>query len=621
MEPKTEPEPLVPSLLEPRQGAKQVKLEAIMRWRAAEKIATYKLTIAKQADLSNPLLQVEVKNDTFFQLNANLVKSTNYFWSVSAILPNGKTARAEQVFTFRTEMAVPNPSPAQVVYYVAPNGSDDPSAGTNTSPYKTLGYASRMVPALENDTIFLQAGTYTETEAAIIALGVNVKGAGVDKVTLVSSGVDLDNPNDVQRANFKLWYDGALVQLVSPHTSEFRNIYSEILPPQNGNQSISGFSIDGQGKKLKAGIWLENRNNVYLHHLQFKDLGQRGLVAAAGDKRWFEEPKYYLKGIKIHDCTFINAGKDLEDESLGNLNLAQLDGAEIYNIQINDNQGYGIKFIFDGYFKNTSIHDCQIEVNETDKLWGEDIALELWNLGPGNEVYNVTCNTWLSFVNHPNIFGKPQKAGENLKVHDVKMIDKDGNSSKEGVEIGMPGVDFYQSYIQNKGFGVAIWDMGRQHIRIRNNIFYNSVEKENWAGAPAIYIDNSRTWAYDDITIVNNIFDRFPIGINIKGKQINNISIHNNAFINIRNTDVQAPTGSNVVSSNNIKFTAKDQAWVLTGVNKSVDNFIADPGYNYRGNRWDTYYQPTLNCFALDRGIDVGIPYRGRAPDVGCFEL
>lgn len=620
MEPKLEPTPKELLLLAPLNQGKRIPLLPTLRWQATLPQASYSVIVAKNAELKDPVLKIEGLRDTSYQLKNDLSRSTNYYWSVVAHMPDGKQFKASSVSSFRTEMAPPQPSPLIATYFVSTSGVDAPEAGSMAQPFRTLGYASQMVPPGEDDTIFLLPGTYFETEPALIGLRVNVKGAGVNAVTLSSSGVLLNNPSDAQHPNYKFWYDGALIQLVSPHLDEFRNKYSNVLAPEDGNQVLTGFRIDGQGKKLKAGIWVENRHRVYLHDLGFKDLEQRGVVVAAGDKRWYEEPKFYLKGIKIHDCVFTNCGKDLVDESLGNLNIAQLDGAEIYNINVVDNEGYGIKFIFDGYFKNTRIHDCNIEVSERDKLWNEDISLELWNLGPGNEVYNIRCNTWLSFANHPNIFGAPKSMGENLKVHHVQMLDKDGNSNKEGIEIGLPGVDFANSYIENKGFAVAIWNMGRQFIRVRNNVFYNTSEKENWTGGAAIYVDNSQPWPFSDILITNNVFDRHNIGINIKGSRIERIKIHNNAFINTRTNDVQAQ-GNEIIASHNIKYSANDSTWDLPGVTQQSNNYSGDPGYIYKGSRWDTYYRPYPTAFAVNKGLNVDLPFIGTAPDIGFFEL
>ncbi|MFN7117849.1 MAG: hypothetical protein ACK4TA_13695 [Saprospiraceae bacterium] len=616
--PKPDETPKELTLLEPINGAKQIATHAKLIWKAVPNAIHYTLTISYYENLEEPVLLQKNLTDTTYILQENINKSTVYYWSVTAHVNNGAEVKAPQVYAFRTELAAATASPGISKYYVSPNGVDRLGGGTPDKPFKTLGYASRVVPPMENDTIYLMPGVYQENEAALIGLGVNVIGAGADQTILISNGVEIAKNIDTTSLNYHLWYDGTLIQLVSPHTSDFRDKYSTILPPQNGNQEIAGFTIDGQNKKLKAGIWVENRHHVIMHHVIFKNLSQRGAVFAAGDKRWYEEPAYYLKGIKIHDCTFINSGKDNVNESLGNLNIAQLDGAEIYNIKITDNEGYGIKFIYDGYFKNTSIHDCTIELNETDKLWGEDIAIELWNLGKGNEVYNIRANTWLSFVSHPEIFAKPTQY-EHLKAHHIQIIDKDGNSSKEGIEIGMTGIEVSDCYIENKGFAVAIWNMGRENILIRNNVFYNTAVKNNWAGGPAIYIDNSKNWNFKNIAIYNNIFDRHNIGIHIKGNRILNIDIKNNAFINIKNADVQA-VGNIITVQNNIKYSPERADWTLTGVSTSTNNYIGDPGYIYKGNRWDTYYKPQTGSFVIDKGIDVGLPYKGNAPDIGFSE-
>lgn len=605
-------------LLAPLNNLKEVNTNSNLIWNKVNKAVSYNVVISYYETLEKPILTQEVIIDTTFQPKGLLEKSTHYYWSVVATLEDGSKIKAKQTHSFRTEMTAATASPGVAKYYIAPNGLDKLGNGTPEKPFKTLGYASRVVPALENDTIYLLPGEYRETEPAMIGLQVNVIGAGEDFVTLISSGVEVDKKVDTTNQNYKLWYDGALIQLISPHTSDFRDKYSTILPPQNGNQTLSGFTIDGENKKLKAGVWVENRNNVIMHHVTFKNTSQRGAVFAAGDKKWYEEPIYYIKGIKIHDCTFINSGKDLKDETLGNLNIAQLDGAEIYNIKITDTEGYGIKFIYDGYFKNTKIHDCTIDLNETDQLWGEDIAIELWNVGIGNEVFNIQSNTWLSFVNHPEIFGKPTKY-EQLKAHHIRIIDKDRNSSKEGIEIGMPGVEIHDCYVENKGFAIAIWNMGRENILIRNNIFYNTAVKNNWAGGPAIYIDNSKNWGFKNIEIYNNIFDRHNIGIHIKGSKISSIDIKNNAFINIQNADLQA-VGDAIVVESNIKYSSEALKWRLTGASKEANNYVGNPEYLYEGNRWDTYYKPKAGSFAIDKGMDVGLPFRGNAPDIGFAE-
>ncbi len=515
-----------------------------------------------------------------------------------------------RVFALR-DMASPHVNK----YYVSPTGTDRPGNGSYQKPFKTLAYAASQVVPTKGDTIFLSEGVFIETKPTLLPLGVSIKGAGEMKTILLA---DLPSYQESVAKN-KLWYDGSLIQLVSPHYLVARDTSSTVIAPANGNQQISGFTIDGNNKKLKAGVWVENRNNVTMHHVSFKNLDQRGAVFSPGEKRFYSYPKFYMKDISIFDCSFLNCGKDLPDETLGNLCIAQLDGAEIYNITIKDKEGYGIKFIHDGYFINTKIHDCNIALNEFDQKWGEDIAIELWNLGPGNEIYNINCNTWLSIVNHEGMFAEP--ATTNMKVHDIKIIDRDGLSDKEAIEIGAPGVEVYHSYFENKGIGIAIWDMGRENIIIRNNIFYNTSIHNNWSGAPSVYIDNSRLWDFKNIHIYNNIFDRVQYGVKIKGDRIFDIHIKNNVFLNTSIAEVES-TSQQVSFENNLKQKGKYDNWKLPGLKESGVNFIRDPGFLQTGQRGELFYKPASSkAGVVDLGIDVGIPFNGHAPDIGRWEF
>jgi hypothetical protein len=613
------------NLTAPTDKSTGVSVTPAFTWDESSDASSYALVISTSSDFVNPFIDVNELTANTYTPSILLATGTRYFWKVTAFNANGAKIATNAGISFRTQATAPVPSPNISKYYVSPDGEDNPDKGTIANPFKTLAYAASRVPASEGDTIYLKPGTYVETEPAVIPLGVSVIGSGELTTTLSSSGVKLRSGISPTANNYKLWYDGSLIQLVSPHRTVFRNNNSSAIAPANGNQTISGFTIDGNNKSLKAGVWVENRDNVTMHHVTFKNLAQRGAVFGPGDKDFYVYPEFYMKNTLIHDCTFINSGKDLADETLGNLCIAQLENAEIYNINITDNQGYGIKFIYDGYFKNIKIHDCTITLNESDAKWGEDIAIELWNLGPGNEVYNIQCNTWLSLVNHPEKFASPNGT-ENMKVYHVSIIDKDGVSGKEAVEIGAPGIEIYNSYFQDKGFGIAIWDMGRKNITIRNNIFYNTTVKSNWTGGVAVYIDNSREWKFSNINIDNNVFDTHNYGVRIKNSNagIEGVHVRNNAFLDIVLMEL-ALDGNNItdiVLNSNLKFNITALPWAFSAGISESSNVLGDPGFSRTGDRWDTYYKPLSgSSYVIDKGIDVGIDFNGAAPDIGRFEF
>lgn len=600
----------------PANGAEEVNPRTTFEWETANNAEGYHLIVSKAQDFSDPFVDEAGIEDNSFTLSQPLDDGTLYYWKVIAVSKSGNLEASNSGYVFRTVTKPPAPSPGITRYYVSPNGEDNPDRGTSGKPFSTLAYAATRVPANEGDTIFLLPGNYVETRPARIPTGVSIVGSGEEQTVISSEGVSVSPGIDINSPSFKLWYDGSLIQLVSPHRKVFRNNGSQAIAPANGNQTISGFTINGGNKKLKAGVWVENRNNVNMHHITFKNLAQRGAVFAPGDKDFYLYPEFYMTGISIHDCKFINSGRDLPDETLGNLCIAQLDGAEIFNISISDIEGYGIKFIYDGYFKNTSIHDCNITVNEVDANWQEDIAIELWNVGPGNKIQNIVCNTWLSIVNHPDKFA--DGSAWNAQIRSVRMIDRNGVSNKEAIEIAAPNVELSNSYFENKGFGVAVWDMGRSNIVIRNNVFRNMVYMTNWTSGAGVYIDNSWDWDYDNIKIYNNVFDKFNTPVHIKGNRIKRVEVVNNAFIDTGIADLKA-TGDAIIFQNNLKNAG---AWETTGATTESFNLIAVPEIVATGNRWDTWYKPSgPNSNLIDKGRDVGIPFSGNAPDIGAYEL
>ncbi len=606
----------------PVQAEKGVSLTPSFSWGVSENATTYSLLVAIDSTFSNTVILKEGLTNTQYVAESTLENNTRYYWKVQAINAVGTRMASNAGQFFRTIALPAAPSPLISSYYVSPSGEDNPGKGSISDPLQTLAYATTLIPAGEGDTIILTAGTFIETEPAIIPLGVNVMGAGENISILSSTGVTGTFAFEKTSREYRNSYTGALIQLVSPYKSG-----NTALAPTLGNQTLSGFTIDGNNKMLKAGIWVANRNNITMHHITFNNLEIRGAVFAPGEKEWYKEPVYYMTDIKISDCTFLNCGKDMADETLGNLCIAQLDGAEISNITINDDQGYGIKFIYDGFFKNTKIHDCSINLNEIDAKWGEDIAIEVWNLGPGNEIYNIDCNTWLSVVNHSEMFGKPQGT-ENMKIYNIEMIDKDGVSSKEAIEIGTPGVEIYDSYFENKGIGIALWNMRKNNITIRNNIFHNTTLHYNWAEGSAVFVANSQLWDFTSINIYNNVFNNFVTGIFLKQEtdqsKMDTIQVINNVFLNISTANIKiSGSVNNILVKNNLKNDENVPPFI-TGTPISIienDNLTGNPGFTLTGNYWDTWYKPTsASSLVVDHGIDVGLPYSGSSPDIGRWE-
>ncbi|MEN1783648.1 MAG: carbohydrate-binding protein [Bacteroidota bacterium] len=624
----TPPLPAAFALVTPGDQEANVARIPTFGWNASEYAESYEITVATNSAFSNPIISVSDINNTFYAAQVTLNAGTTYYWRVKAVNTTGSRGATA---SFSTGSAL------GTNYYVATDGIDAPGQGTSSNPFKTVAYAAQFASS-PGSVINIGPGSFTETEPIRLAPGVDLIGAGESLTTLYSTGVSIPEGIDPNSNDWKLWYDGSLIQLISPRRVEFRNNKSEAIPPTNGDQSLSGFTIDGGNKSLKVGVWVENRNNVTMHHVTIQNCQQRGAVFGPGDKDWYIMPEYWMYNTTIHDVTFIENGTDIPynpqtgtwPETLGNLCLAALDGADIYNVTIDDQIGYGIKFIYDGFFKNVKIHDCSFNLNENDNLWGEKIAIEQWNLGPGNEIYNIQCNTWLSIVNHPAMFNDPQGT-EHMKIYNVSMIDQDGVSSKEGMEIALPGCEVYDNYIENKGFAIAIWDMGRKNVVIRNNIFRNTQKQSYFSGAgTAVHLDNSRPWDYENIKIVNNVFDSYwGPAVRILGARVDNVDIANNIFLNTRlegqgDIQINGADLTNVRVENNLKYNATgiNPGWEIIGASTEANNIVGNPNLKMTGAFEGPFYQPSSSSsVVVDGGKDVGFSYSGSAPDIGKWEF
>ncbi len=485
-------------------------------------------------------------------------------------------------------------------YYISPSGSDEEGKGTQKAPWKTLAYAAQHVPENAGHTIRMEAGIYEETLQTVLPLGVNLEGAGPEETIL--------------KSNIPVF----LIKLTSSVQTD-------------GNQTLSGFQIDGMDKSLEGGVWVEGRNNVVLHHLKFNRINDRGtVIVAKSGLSWMSEPPYYLTGIKVYETEFIDSANDYQDFSTGNLNIGGLDGAQIHHIKVTDSVGYGIKFAEFGYFRNTSIYQCEIQVNEEDPIWGEDISVELWNLSEGNELYEVNANTWFSIVNTPGFYKDGKKS---ITVRDNRIIGTKDNSVKEAIEIGTPGTEIYNNYIEQKGIGIAIWDGARKDISIHHNIFSNRThQRVHWSDSSGVLISNARDFDYSNISIYNNVFHKYQTGVmieNLGTESISDIRVQNNVFLETTKPAIRVKGDaiSEVAVSHNLlsgsSWTGENR-WFNApdpGLISLTDNLESDPLFTGTGEKWGGYYRPLPGSDLIDNGMDVEIPFEGAAPDIGRYEI
>lgn len=493
-------------------------------------------------------------------------------------------------------------SHAATNYYVSPSGSDTTGTGTSASPWKTIAYAAAHVPAGAGNTIVLSAGTFMETQPIQLPVGVNVIGAGVSQTTVTAGSLPAVSGRN------------ELFLLVSPSHA-------------NGNQTLSGFKIDGQSKSLEAGFHVEARDNVVIHDVNVQNTKHTAMRIIAG---WSATdttaPPFYLTGIQVYNCALTNVSQDLSGWTSGAILIGGVDGALIHHNTINENAGYGIKFENNGWFKGLKVYNNTINTNAYDTLWGADANLEFWNIYDGSEIYNNTLNNWVSLVN------RFAGTGTTVSVHDNTEINSRDDTPVAAIELAVGNAKVYNNYIEQSRWGVGMWqEKYVSNNEIYNNVFYNRVlPADDWNAG--IYFENLNVgYAYNNNKIYNNYFNKFEQAVWYKAignSPITNTKFQNNVVEDMEYALILTASDTNYLVDTIMTYNVLNNVPTVlrpfgaAPVNLvTTNNLTGNPGLTKSGAKPDPYFRPSSSSsLVVNAGTNVGLPYSGSAPDIGRYE-
>ena len=490
-----------------------------------------------------------------------------------------------------------NHTKSSLTFHVSPGGEDQPDRnGSANEVWATLSYACQRVTKA-GATIVIHAGDYVDHSPCVLAAGVNIKGDGRKNVTIRSICDD--------------WYLSAVSS-----------------PIVDGNHDVSGFTLDGDKKRLAHGIQFKGRHNVRIHDVAIRDVESFGLqIFAADGQSKRTPPKTYLTGIKVFDCELHNCGKLMNqgEWSTTCLSIGQLDGADVRNLTIREDVGTGIAFWENGWFKATRIHDCDITVTGPNPIWDSEIAIELWHLQDDCEVFSNRVNNWMSFV-----YGDKGNGQHSVRLHDNRIVFDRIDNPKEGIEIGygLSDVEIRNNYIRNSHYGVALWGDEQgwdiSNVSIHHNVFFNPRTDYTFG----VFISPSPSETYSNINIRNNVFDGVSEGVQIlnsEGGLVRNTIVQNNVFMN-------TPHGVLAIGGKRIRDTLVthnlyDGDHVYFESDAPTDNSMVrnnrkgKPDILRTGKRPHPFYTASKRTANIvDGGTDIGLPYAGKSPDVGAFE-
>lgn len=485
------------------------------------------------------------------------------------------------------------------VYYVSTSGNDGAGNGSSGSPWRTLKFAVTKVPANQGHVIKLSAGTFVESGQFNVPPGVSVEGSGVDQTIIKAASSFYFNPGDPGFA-----IDRFLMGLIS--TSQ-----------TSGNQSLKNFTVDGDGKRLHGGIYVKFRNNVTVENVKVQYTNFCGI--------WMWDTKNSsLKDVKLVNCSWGSTGW-----ASGALQLANLDGMTIDNLNVDENTGYGIKALGSGGNKisNMKVFDSRISVNPAGK-WNNgsapNIAFELWEVLLTNcEIYNTYMDNHLSLVNLPTT----PTGGRSIRVHHNTFdLKSRAGGHGYGIELTINDAEIDHNWFNGGSYAIANWSP-----TVCSNwlIHHNTVNSLN-SGWPGTVL-RSQVSGLHNVKFYNNTIQLSgTTTINVIGLHAgksDNVEIKNNLFIDANTSYSYWPNplifmeGGATMSGLRVTHNLFQKMPVgnISGGSYS-NNLTIDPQITKSGVLPAPYFVPKTGSPLINAGTNVGLPFQGSAPDIGAYE-
>ncbi|HET6558688.1 MAG TPA: right-handed parallel beta-helix repeat-containing protein [Prolixibacteraceae bacterium] len=485
------------------------------------------------------------------------------------------------------------------VYEVSTLGNDVTGNGSVESPWRTIKYAVTKVPAGQGHSIHLSEGTFEENGQINILTGVNVEGSGIDKTIIKAAASFYYHPASPGYTPNKF-----LINLSSTTAT-------------NGNQSLKNFTLDGDNKQVHGGIYVKGRSNVLLEKVNILRTNFCGI--------WLWE----VKSSAVKDVKLVNCAWGSTAWASGALMLAYLENVEVDGLNVDENDGYGIKTLGSGAnkVKYLKIHDSHISVNPNGK-WNNgsapNIAIELWDVAlQGCEIFNTYVDNHISLVSSE---GAPALM-QSIRVYNniIDLLTR-AKGHGYGIELSMSNVEIDHNYIAGGMYGIAHWSAAIiSNWQIHHNTFY---------GLSSFYpgdIIRAQVSGIHNVKLFNNTIEftgtKTIHFIGLHGGKSDHVEVKNNLIINSNmgysygvNQLVFMENGATIsdlqVASNLLDKMPLGK--VTGGVYEN--NILEGAQIKKTGDRPIPYYIPADGSSLINTGMDVGFPFQGSAPDIGAYE-
>ncbi len=473
------------------------------------------------------------------------------------------------------------PSSFATIYYVSLSGNNA-NDGSSGRPWRTLQYAATKVPAGQGHTIKLGAGTFVESQI-LLPMGVNILGEARDLTIIKSNPSFYFYPASPGFSNEKF-----LIRLYSGSSSA-------------GNQSIKNLTVDGDGKKLHGGIFINNRNNVVIENVKVQYVNFNAI--------WFSgSHNGTVKNIQLKDCAW--GSTSWCSAALAFANSSNLD---ISGFDIDEGRGYGIKNLGhdqNAPLTNVKLHHGKVSVHQTG-MWNggsaPNISIELWaSAFPGTEISNTYIDNHISLVNPSGT-----RSSVPLKIYN-NVFDILGPRTKGSgycIELSANDVEIRNNWFYGGAYGVVNWAPRIfNNWNIHHNVFYGIS-----GGANPTSIVCSYKGGVQGLNLYNNTVELTGTSQAVHFLELDNGSRGTN--VNLKNNLILNSTAANKV----INLRANSSISGLNVTNNFFQNITQGtaPG-NYSanstgtagilrsGNKPHSYYNHIAGGNLIDKGAYVG---------------
>jgi nicotinamide mononucleotide transporter len=418
-------------------------------------------------------------------------------------------------------------------YYISPAGNDISGNGSINNPWKSLYQATSAVKTL-GDIIHVSAGTYTETQQCVLAVGVSIEGEGITSV--IKSSLTSD------------W----TALLIANSDSE----------GTDGNQHICNLKFDGQNLSTFWAITIIGRSNFSINNCTIVDFKDRGVIFGGRVDNTNAAPAKYASGNNFHDNIMINCARYLPNQyGSGALNIGGQEGMLIYNNTITQNSralgynGWPIKYWNDGYLNCCKIYNnvlTKIPMDNHLGFNGWDFAIELFNES-GLEIRGNTIQGAIDLN-----FQTKGIYDYSVWIHDNTISQPKLNSFIEtGITLEFGTEDAVIENNRMMNLGIPVFFAPREgniisNVIIKNNICENIgvADGSHQGFAVRLGSDGNNIYSLVNFFIHDNKFLANPAekpywGIAILGAlYANNIQIRNNSIKNFSAGSITANPAS-----------------------------------------------------------------------------